>query len=124
MLPVGEADEETLFRPVADIAGDCAAIVTESMLIEFVEAKNVTAGAELYERQADSLDRQISKAVLGQTATTDAIAGGHAVGREHRQMQEDIETADAKSLSAVLNRDLVKPWIDLEYGPQKVYPRL
>jgi phage gp29-like protein len=46
------------------------------------------------------------------------------VAREHRQVQEDIERADAKALAATLNRDLIRPWIDLEFGPQKLYPRL
>lgn len=117
-------DRATLYRAVANIAGDCAAIVPSSMEIEFVEAKNVTAGADLYERRADWLDRQISKAILGQTTTTDAISGGHAVSQEHRQVQEDIETADCKSLAAVINRDLIRPWMDLEFGPGKAYPRV
>lgn len=118
-------DKATLFRAVANIAGDCAAIIPDSMQMEFIEAKNVTAGAEVYEKRADWLDRQVSKAVLGQTTTTDAIAGGHAIGREHRQVQEDIETADCKSGAATLNRDLIRPWCDLEYGPDgRGYPRL
>lgn len=118
-------DKATLFRAVANIAGDCAAIIPDSMQMEFIEAKNVSAGADVYLARADWLDRQVSKAVLGQTTTTDAIAGGHAIGREHRQVQEDIETADCKSLSAVLNRDLIRPWMDLEFGPDgRGYPRL
>lgn len=119
-----EADKDTLFRAVANIAGDCAAIIPESMLIEFVESKNVGAGADLFQKRADWLDQQMSKAVLGQTATTDAIAGGHAVGQEHRQVQEDIERADAKALSAILNRDLIRSWIQLEFGPQQKYPSI
>lgn len=119
-----EADKDTLFRAVANIAGDCAAIIPDSMSIDFVSTGAIGASSELYERRADWLDRQVSKLVLGQTATTDAIAGGHAVGREHRQVQEDIETADAKALSAILNRDLIRPWVQLEYGPQPRYPRL
>lgn len=117
-------DRATLFRAVANIAGDCAAIVPSSMEIEFIEAKNVTAGSDLYEKRADWLDHQISKAILGQTTTTDAISGGHAVSQEHRQVQEDIETADCKSLAAVINRDLIRPWMDLEFGPSKAYPRV
>ncbi|RWR26798.1 DUF935 domain-containing protein [Sinirhodobacter populi] len=119
-----EEDKATLFRAVANIAGDCAATIPDSMMIDFVESKNVGTGAALYKERADWLDQQISKAVLGQTATTDAIAGGHAVGQEHRQVQEDIETADARALSAILNRDLIRPWVQLEYGPRKRYPRL
>lgn len=119
-----EDDRRTLFNAVANIAGDCAAIVPEGMMIEFIESKNVGPGSDLYEKRSDWLDRQISKAVLGQTTTTDAVSGGHAVSKEHRLVQEDIERADAKGLASVLNRDLVRPWIDLEYGPQVRYPRL
>lgn len=119
-----EDDKGTLFRAVANIAGDCAAIIPESMMIDFVEPKSLSGASDLYERRADWLDRQISKAVLGQTTSTDAIAGGHAVSREHRLVQEDIERADARALAAILNRDLIRPWIDLQYGPQARYPRL
>jgi phage gp29-like protein len=119
-----EEDRNTLFRAVANIAGDCAAIIPAGMEIEFVETMSVGSTSELYERRCDWLDKQTSKAVLGQTATTDAVTGGLGSGKEHRQVQEDIERADAKALSAILNRDLVRPWIDLEYGPQRRYPRV
>lgn len=119
-----EADKETLFRAVANIAGDCAATIPASMQIEFIETGNLAAGSDLYLKRADWLDQQMSKAVLGQTATTDAIAGGHAVGREHRQVQEDIEVADAKALAAHLNRDLIRPWMRLNWGELPAYPRI
>lgn len=119
-----DKDKDTLFRAVANIAGDCAAMIPDTMTIDFIESKSIGASGDLYEKRINHLDQQISKAVLGQTATTDAIAGGHAVGREHRQVQEDIEAADAAALSAIINRDVIRPWIDLEFGPQKRYPRL
>ena len=124
--PAGSSDKDkdTLFRAVANIAGDCAAIIPESMIIEFIQAQNIGASHALYKERADWFDQQTSKAVLGQTATTDAIAGGHAVGQEHRQVQKDIERADARALAAILNRDLVQPWVQLEHGPQLLYPRL
>ncbi|MBW4708631.1 DUF935 domain-containing protein [Roseobacter sp. YSTF-M11] len=119
-----EADKDTLFRAVSEIAGDCAAIIPDSMMIEFIESSNVGASTDHYERRADWLDKQISKAVLGQTATTDAETGGLGSGKEHREVQEDIEKADACALSAIINRDLVRPFVDLEYGPQQDYPVL
>ena len=119
-----EQDRDTLFRAVANIAADCAAIIPESMMIEFVEAKNLGTGHANYKDRCDWLDRQVSKGVLGQTATTDAIAGGHAVGKEHREVQGDIERADCRQMNACINRDLVRPWIMLEFGPQEVYPRV
>jgi phage gp29-like protein len=117
-------DKATLFRAVANIAGDCAAIIPASMEIEFIESGNVGAAADLYEKRADWFDKQISNAVLGQTATTDAVTGGLGSGKEHREVQKDIETADAKALAAILNRDLIRPWVQLEFGQRKTYPRL
>lgn len=66
----------------------------------------------------------MSKAVLGQTATTDAITGGLGSGEEHADVRKDIETADARALAAILNRDLIQPWVWLNHGPQTRYPRL
>ncbi|MBN9078203.1 MAG: hypothetical protein BGN87_06295 [Rhizobiales bacterium 65-79] len=119
-----QEDRDTLFRAVANIAGDCAAIIPAGMEIAFEQTNFAGDNSKLFGDRADWFDRQLSKLVLGQTATTDAIAGGHAVGREHREVQEDIERSDCKDLSAILNRDLIRPWIDLEFGPQKAYPRL
>ncbi len=119
-----EDDKDTLFNAVANIAGDCAAIIPESMTIDFIETSNVGASSALYLDRAEYLDKQISKAVIGQTATTDAETGGLGSGKEHREVQQDIETADAKDLSAVINRDLVRPWMQLEFGRLQHYPRI
>lgn len=121
-----QEDRDTLWRAVANIAGDCAAIVPKGMEIEFIETANLGAGSDLYERRADWLDRQVSKAVLGQTGTTDSKSGGLGDGgnRVHREVQQDIETADCKGVASTLSRDLVRPWVILQYGPQKRYPRV
>ncbi len=93
------------------------------MAIEFVQA-TLSGSLDLYERRSDWLDRQLSKLVLGQTGTTDAQAGGYAVGRVHDGVREDIERADAKQLAASLNRDLVVPLVSLNMGPLKQYPKI
>lgn len=118
-----EADKQKLLDAVASIGTDYAAIIPTSMAVEFVKA-DVSGSHELYEKRADWLDRQVSKVVLGQTGTTDAIAGGHAVGKTHDQVREDIEKADARQVSATLNRDFARPLVDFEYGPQKAYPKI
>jgi phage gp29-like protein len=118
-----EKDKEILLDAVANIGTDYAAIVPQSMAVEIVESK-VSGNHELYEKRSEFLDRQVSKVVLGQTATTDAIAGGYAVGKTHDNVRDDIERADARQLAAVLNRDLVRPTVDLNMGPQQAYPRV
>lgn len=119
-----EGEKDVLWRAVSGIAGDCAAIIPREMMIELVEVGSKGTSTDMYEKRADWLDRQISKLVLGQTATTDAIAGGHAVGKEHRLVQEDIERADAACLTATLNMQLVPNIIAFNFGPQDRYPTL
>lgn len=116
-----EADKDKLLTAVSNIGADYAAIVPQSMAIEFIKA-DLSGSHELYEKRADWLDRQVSKAVLGQTATTDAIAGGHAVGKTHDRVRDDIEKADSIRLSDTLTRDFAHPLVTLNHGPQKRYP--
>ena len=122
-------ERDVLWTAVANIAGDCAAIIPRSMEIEFVKAEGTMAAAELYQKRCDWLDQQVSKAVLGQTTTTDAIGGGHAVAREHRLVQEDIERADARSLSLTLSRQLLSQIIAFNFpayvaGGGRAFPRI
>lgn len=119
-----EGEKDTLFNAVADIAGDCAAIIPASMDIEFISADNVGSSTDHYKERCIWLDQQTSKAVLGQTATTDAETGGMGSGKEHREVQEDIERADGRLLAAILNQSLVRPFVIVNFGPQKTYPKL
>jgi phage gp29-like protein len=120
-----EADKETLLRAVANIGTDAAAIIPESMVIEFTEARQGTS-AELYRGFCEYLDAQVSKAVLGQTLTTELgrAGGSRAAAQVHDTVRRDILAADARRMEATLNRDLVRPIVDLNLGPRERYPRL
>ncbi|MBW6402043.1 DUF935 domain-containing protein [Roseomonas sp. HJA6] len=119
-----EEDRAVLWRAVANVAGDMAAIVPKSMEVEFVQVQNAADSAKLYEARCRYLDEQISKVVLGQTATTDANPGSHAAGQTHRLVQEDIERSDAGMLSTTVNRQLAPQIIAFNFGPQDAYPRV
>jgi phage gp29-like protein len=117
-------DRAVLWRAVTNIAGDMAAIIPRSMEVEFIEAKNAANSAELFEARCRYLDEQISKLVLGQTATTDANTGSHAAGRTHRLVQEDIERSDAAMVANTCNRQLIPQIVAFNFGPQDEYPEV
>lgn len=122
-----QSDINTLITAVANIGTDAAAILPKSMEIEFQQlAKTSDGGDKVFMGLADWLDRQVSKAVLGQTATTDAISTGLGsnTANVHNEVRTDIQIADGRQLSNTLNRDLVRPFVDLNYGPQAKYPRI
>lgn len=119
-------DINTLITAVANIGTDAAAILPDSMKIEFQEAANSKGGETLFMGLADWLDRQTSKAVLGQTMTTDAQSAGLGSSQAdvQNEVRQDILKSDARQLANTLNRDLIRPYIDLNFGPQDAYPRL
>jgi phage gp29-like protein len=117
-------DKSVLLKAVSSIAGNVAGIIPKSMEIEFVKDGDRAAGAQLFEKRADWLDRTVSKLVLGGTAGTDAIHGGHAVGQEHRAAEQDVERFDARLVGVSITRRLVQPMIAFTFGPQPKYPRV
>lgn len=121
----GATNEEktALLRAVRDIAGDAAAIMPESMSVEFI-ASGAATGSQAFEAKARYLDEQMSKIVLGQTTTTDAISGGHAVSKEHNEVRHDILRSDARVLAATVQRDLIEPFVAFHHGPQEKYPTI
>jgi phage gp29-like protein len=121
-----ESDKQALLSAVANIGTDAAAIIPESMVIEFVETRQA-GGAEVYERFCEYLDRQVSKAVLGQTLTTETPregGGSRAAAQVHDAVRRDIVESDARRLGATLTRDLARAIVDLNLGPQRRYPQV
>lgn len=116
-------DIKTLLRAVSAIGSDAAAVIPQSMTLDFINSQ-AGAGADVFQKLCDFLDQQVSKGVLGQTTTTDAISGGHAVSKEHQEVRYDILDSDARQLAGSINRDLVRPLVDLNRGPQKAYPKV
>lgn len=115
-------DVQVLFRAVANIGTDAAAVLPDSMQIEFENGPSVT-GDRVFENLARYVDEQISKGVLGQTMTSDN-GSSEAQANVHNEVRHDIAAADARGISASLNRDLVRPYVDLNFGVQANYPKL
>lgn len=116
-----EADKRVLLNAVRNLGSDAAAIVPAGMEIEFVETKGFSE--KPFEGFAQYLDRAMSKAIIGQTMTADE-GGSLAQAKVHDNVRIDIKKADAKQLNGTLARDLVRPYVDLNHGPQKRYPQL
>jgi phage gp29-like protein len=112
-----EEDIATLIAAVANLGTDAGAVIPESMGIEFVNTTGGAAGGNgVFEKLAEWADKQISKAVLGQTASADGTPGslGNQDGQE--SVRDDLRDADAEELADTLNRDLVGAYLALNHG--------
>ena len=118
-----EEDIEALVKAVSGLGSDGAAVMPENMSIEF-ESSQASRSDSIFQTLGEYLDKQVSKAVLGQTASSEGNPG--KLGNEELQTNvfEGIIRADAKALSATIQRDLIKPFVDLNFGQQTTYPRL
>jgi len=123
--PGADKDDIAILKSaVANLGSDAAAVIPESMLIEFVESAKSSGGHELYNKLADWLDAQVSRGILGQTATTVGTPGKLGGDDAQSEVREDIRDDDALQLAETLNRDLIRPFIDLNFGVQERYPEL
>lgn len=118
-------DRDTLMRAIRALGADFGGIIPESMAIELIEAK-VSGNVTVFKDLVAEADTRVSIAVLGQNLTTRVEGGSYAASQTHEGVREDIRDADADDLAVTLNRDLVRPLIDLNRGPRKRgrYPRL
>lgn len=115
-----EEDIRTLINAVANIGTDAAAVIPESMNIDFVDGRK-SGSNDTFERLAKYLDKQLSKAVLGQTMTTDD-GSSQAQANVHNDVRIDILESDLNQLQSTIKRDLIKPFVDLNFGVQENYP--
>jgi len=117
-------DIATLKRAVSAIGSDVGAVIPDSMIIDIVEAKTTSASAKVYQDLAEWCDKQVSKLVLGQTSSTEGTTGSLGNENAREEVRQDIIEADAVQLEKTLNRDLVRPYVQFNFGDQIVYPRL
>ena len=116
-----DADKRILLQAVRAIANDAAAIIPAGMemVFEKVEGQH---GAGVFGGLIDYVDKQVSKLVLGQTMTSDN-GSSKAQATVHNDVRLDIQAADGKQLGQTITRDLVVPFVAMNFGPQQLYPR-
>ena len=117
-----EEDKRKLLRALYALGSDAAAVVPASASIEFVQPSSGSSSAgPVFGHMAEYIDRQLSKAVLGQTMTTDN-GSSLAQARVHAEVRADVLRADARQLAASINHWLIRPLVALNFGELDRWP--
>ncbi|SKC68381.1 DUF935 domain-containing protein [Maledivibacter halophilus] len=117
-----EEDKNALMEALMMLGSDAAGIIPDSTLIEFIES-NKTASADIYERLAKFCNAEMSKAILGQTLTSEVgSSGSYAASKTHGEVRQDLIEADCKALAQTLKRDLIKPLCLFNFGTAERLP--
>lgn len=124
-MPGASAEDiQTLVAAVSGLGSDAAAVLPDSLKIEFQTGASGPGGADLFDRLADRIDKLISKAVLGRSDAADSTSGQLGGETLASEVRRDILEGDAEELSNTLNEQLVQPFIAINWGVQPVYPRI
>ena len=118
-----DEDKAALMRALVQIGADAAGIVPEGTSIEFINTEK-TGTLDLFERFSRYADEQVSKAILGQTLTSDSGGGSYAQSKTHNEVRHDLTVADCKALAATLRRDLIRPLVLYNFGEEQRIPFL
>ena len=117
-----EQDLAVLKRAVRNMGRDLGVVIPDTMVIDVVDAVKPGSSTEHFRALAEWCDGQLSKLVLGQTATTEGTPGRLGADTAQQDVRLDIKEADADQLETTLNRDLVVPYVTLNWGAQAAYP--
>ena len=120
-----QADKDALLDAIRSLGSDAAGIISSATQIEFIESHKTSGGAgqNIYEALIHFCNTEMSKAILGQTLTSDsggtkASGGGgsYALGKVHAEVRQDLIEADCKALSNTFTRQIVRPLVGFNFG--------
>jgi phage gp29-like protein len=101
----GEKFKNELLEALEKMAADAVAIAPEGSEITINSASDKRGGSDVHSAYIQMANNEISKAVLGQTLTTEiGDIGSFAAAKAHNLVREDIASADRRRISAAFNR--------------------
>jgi len=116
-------DREDLETVMRRLTTDFSAVIPDSTSISVEWPGGATQRASSHAEIVNSLANEMSKAVLGQTETTQASSSsGYAQAKVHDAIRKDMREARARQIASDLTRDLIGPMIRLNFGESVAIP--
>ena len=122
--PAASAEEKReLLHMLESLGSNAVGLFSRAVELQVIDANRGAAGAP-YERLIDFLNREMSKAWLGQTLTTDISgqSGSVAASRVHDEVRQEILADDMRKEARTIRRDLLAPLTRLRFGPEAPIP--
>ena len=114
-------EKDALMQAVLQIGSDAAGIISKGTEIEFIEA--IKQDGEVFKNLAQFCNTEMSKAILGQTLSSDiGDSGSYAASKTHAEVRQDILESDCKGLSKTIRRDLIRPLVLFNFGDDSRLP--
>jgi phage gp29-like protein len=110
-------EKRELLHMLQSLGTDASAIFSKAVELDFLEANRGTPSPP-YESISEFMNREMSKAWLGQTLTTDVTgaSGTFAAANVHNEVRHDLREDDIHKEGRTLRRDLLRPLCQLKFG--------
>lgn len=118
----GPEEKDALITAISSLGSDAAGIISKNTEIEFVEAQKGQSKENPFQGLAEFCDKQMSKAIVGQTASSEGTPG--KLGNEEAQdkVRHDLINADCDALSTTQRMQLFRPLVGYNFGWDKPLP--
>ena len=116
-------EKRELLHMLESLGSNAAGIFSRAVELQVIEANRGTTGPP-YERLVEFLNREMSKAWLGQTLTTDVAGqkGSYAATALHEVVRQDVLADDIRKEGLTVRRDLLGPLTRLRFGGDAPVP--
>lgn len=122
--PAATADEKReLLRMLESLGSSAAGIFSRSVELQVIDGRR-SGSQPPYKVLIEFLNREMSKAWLGQTLTTDISgqSGSVAASKVHEAVRRDILADDIRKEGQTIRRDFLSPLTRLRFGPDAPVP--
>lgn len=118
-------EKQEMLRMLESLGSNAAGIFSRAVELQFVEAGQGKAPPP-YEHLVDFLNREMSKAWLGQTLTTETpgLGGSFGATRIHEEVRKDLRADDLLKEARTIRRQLLTPLTRLRFGADVPAPFL
>lgn len=120
-VPSGRNEDvrRKLLAGMKKMVQDVAAVINDDESLELLEAAGKSSSTDTYERLCQFCDTQISKAIVGQTLTTEIgkTGGANAAAQTHDEVRSEIVDGD-KAIAEDLLNTLIRWVCDVNFPMQ------
>lgn len=123
--PSGSVDEDAIIKlktALRSLGIDASGVVPDTMQIEIVEAVKSGSTDNVHVKLIELASKAYQKAILGHTGTSESTPGKLGSEDAAREVKFELVEADAIALASTLSDQLIRPWVDFQFGEQKSYP--
>ena len=119
---MNKEEKESLLRALVNMVQDAVGVIPADGTVEIMDAGGKGASAEIYEKLVTKCENNISKAILGQTLTTDiGKNGSFAAAQTHNEVRNDIINSDRRLCEKTINT-LIKYINEINFSESQ-YPK-